>query len=380
MEAAQARSADVVVIGGGIVGTSAAALLAKEGARVIVVEREGLASAASGANSGLVQHPFDPILAGLYRETVELYRELSLTSANFKLGAWPAGMLFVSEREDAARFLAEDVRAEFPDLSVEILEGAALREVEPALAPDLWACRVDIGYPVWPGASTYAYASLAEERGVTIRLGRAAALNLEGDRVSGITLHGQLIEARQVLVAAGPWSPQVIDPTGTWRPIKSLWGAVVEVELAHAPTHALEQAGIEASIGAGAGEHGPRDHVFSLMSMPGVSVAGSTFLDAEPDPRAWAEPILRLAARFVPAVVDAPIRGVRACPRPWSADGLPLVGAVPGRDGLFVCAGHGPWGISTGPASARLVADAMLGRAPAIPAELSPARFGLLPD
>ena len=57
--------------------TAAAAFLADGGARVTIVEREGLASGASGANSGVVQHPFDPILASLYRETVELYRDLS---------------------------------------------------------------------------------------------------------------------------------------------------------------------------------------------------------------------------------------------------------------------------------------------------------------
>ena len=67
---------------------------------------------------------------------------------------------------------------------------------------------------------------------------------------------------------------------------------------------------------------------------------------------------------------------MRACPRPLSADGLPLVGAVAGRDNLYICAGHGPWGISTGPATARLVSDLILGRAPSIPPELSPERFG----
>ena len=60
---------DVIVVGGGIVGASAAAFLADGGARVTIVERQGLASGASGANSGVVQHPFDLILAALYRET-----------------------------------------------------------------------------------------------------------------------------------------------------------------------------------------------------------------------------------------------------------------------------------------------------------------------
>lgn len=368
--------ADIVVIGGGIVGTSAAAFLAAAGARVILVEREGLASGASGANSGVVQHPFDPILAALYRSTIELYRELSLTSTSFKLADHPAGMLFVTEREDAAREEAAIVAAAFPELRVDVLDDGALRELEPSLAPGLWACRVDIGYPVWPGASTYAYASLAEQRGVTIRMGRAATLSGEGEAISGVVVDGRHISADKVLVAAGPWSPEVIDPSGVWRPIRPLWGSVVEIELANAPRHVLEQAGIQASIGTAAGEHGPRDQDFSLVSVPGVSVVGSTFLDEEPDPREWREPILRFAARFVPGILDAPIRAVRACPRPLSADGLPLIGAVTGRANLYICAGHGPWGISTGPGSARLVTDLMLGRQAAIPRELSPDRFG----
>ena len=372
-------SADVVVIGGGIVGTSAAAFLAEAGQSVILVEREGLASAASGANSGVVQHPFDPILATLYRSTIDLYRELSLTSTSFKLAERPAGLLFVAGHEEAVRDEAASVTAAFPELQADVLDPAALQKLEPSLAPGLWACRVDIGYPVWPGASTYAYATLAEERGVTIRMGRAATLSREGDQVSGVVVDGWHIRSGNVLVAAGPWTPGVIDPGGAWRPVRALWGSVVEIELADAPGHVLEQAGISASIGAAAGEHGPRNHDFSLVSVPGVSVVGSTFLDDEPDPREWREPILRFAARFVPGIIDAPIRGVRACPRPLSADGLPLVGAVPGRGNLYVCAGHGPWGISTGPGSARLVTDLMLGREPAIPDELAPERFGGLP-
>ena len=155
-------SADVVVVGGGIVGAAAAAFLAEAGARVVLVEREGLASGASGANSGSVQHPFDPALAGLYRETVALYRDLSARVPAFHMAPEPAGMLFVSAHERDARRLAGTVGEAFPGLRTEVLEGAALERLEPALAPGLWACRIDIGYPVLPSASTYAYATLAE--------------------------------------------------------------------------------------------------------------------------------------------------------------------------------------------------------------------------
>lgn len=373
---------DVVVIGGGIVGTAAAALLSMAGAKVTLVEREGLASGASGANSGVVQHPFDPILAGLYGETVTLYRELSAADLGFQLGASPAGMLYVSEDEAAVRRVDAALAETFPDLVREVVSGAGLRLVEPAVAPDLWACRVGIGYPVQPAGSTYAYAALAERSGGTIRLGRAATLDLCGDTVVGVVVDGSRIEADAVLVAAGPWSPELVDPSGRWLPIQYRWGVVVEVELATGPRHVLEEAEIDAVIGAApdgrplAFDPDEALEDFSLVPLAGLASVGSTFLARQPDPAAWVERLLLRASRFVPSVAEAPIRGSRACARPQSLDGRPLVGRVPGRRGLFICAGHGAWGISTGPASARLVVDQILGRDPLIPEALDPGRFG----
>lgn len=114
----------------------------------------------------------------------------------------------------------------------------------------------------------------------------------------------------------------------------------------------------------------------SVVTAGGATAIGSTFLEEEPDPSAWTERILLRAATFVPAVLEAPIRETRACARPLAADGRPLIGAVPWLEGLFVCAGHGPWGITTGPASGRQVADLVLGRAPAISLAFDPGRFG----
>ena len=366
---------DAVVIGGGIVGAAAAAFLAEAGATVTLFERAGLASGASGANSGIVQHPMDPALVPLYRRTVQLYRELSRAEAGFRLADEPAGMLFVS-RERAA---ADGIAASFPHLATEILEGRDLATLEPALAPDLVGCRVPIGYPIPPSASTYGYATVAERRGVTVRSGRAATPTIKAGRVTGVTVDGQLVSADQVLVAAGPWTPDVVDPSGRWRPIRALWGVVVELELAPPPRFVLEEAEIDAVIGPAGGISGPDPRPsfdFSLVTAAGVSSVGSTFLDDEPDPADWIVPLLTRARGFVPAVDAAPIRGVRACARPISLDGRPLIGAIPGIDGLFVCAGHGPWGISTGPASAELVVDRMLGRDVDIAPELDAARFG----
>ena len=76
----------------------------------------------------------------------------------------------------------------------------------------------------------------------------------------------------------------------------------------------------------------------------------------------------------MPGLRRAEVVGLRTCARPQSFDRRPLLGEIPGREGLWAAAGHGPWGISTGPASARVVADALLGRAQ-IPEPLSVGRF-----
>jgi glycine/D-amino acid oxidase-like deaminating enzyme len=121
---------------------------------------------------------------------------------------------------------------------------------------------------------------------------------------------------------------------------------------------------------------GGTDLDFSLVTADGATALGSTFLDDEPAAEALVERLRANGARFVPALADAVVDGVRSCARPVSFDRRPIVGRLPGIDGAYVAAGHGPWGISSGPATARMVADLVLGLEPRIPAALDPARFG----
>jgi glycine/D-amino acid oxidase-like deaminating enzyme len=232
---------------------------------------------------------------------------------------------------------------------------------------------------------------MAERRGVAIRLGRAAMPAFDQARCIGVQVEGRLEPAGAVVVAAGPWTPAIVDPTGTWRPIVPRWGVVVETLLADPPRHPMEEAEMDEALGTGEAaadhddveladghEHGTDpEPEFSLITAAGASAVGSTFLAREPSPPDWTERLLERAVTFVPGILDAPIREVRACARPASIDSHPIVGAVPWAEGLYVAAGHGPWGISTGPASARQVADLVLGRRPVIDPAFSAGRFGM---
>ncbi len=347
---------DVAIIGGGIIGTSAAAFLAQAGRSVVLVERESIAAGASGRNSGVLQHPYDPLLARLHRRAVELYLELAESEPDFEVGAQPAGLLMVGpdgeELREACRLMALD----HPDLSPQHLSADELRRLEPSIAEGMGACRLATGHPVVPAAATMAYARTAERSGAVLRLGSAAQPWLSGDEVRGVALDGgERLSAGQVLIAAGPWSPALVPGWQAAPPIRSTYGVVVSTRLNDPPGHVLEELGIDpASSGV------PTS--FSLVTAGGPSSVGSTFLDERPVAEELQAMLLRNAARFVPAIEKAEPIGVRVCARPVSFDGRPLIGAVESIEGLFVCAGHGPWGMSTGPATARLIADVMLGR------------------
>ena len=362
---------DVAVVGGGIVGCSLAALLAEGGAKVRLYERDEVAAAASGRNSGSLQHPMDEALTALHEASLRLYAGLG---HGFELPAEPAGVLVVSDDRTVLEADRDELAARFPELAPEWLEGDdAGRRRSRRSGPGSRPTGSRPGRPVPPAAAARAWAERARAAGAELRIGAAVdRVDVRDGRAAGVVTGGETEPAGAVVVAAGPWTPQVVDPGGGWRPIAARWGVVAEVRLAAPPVHMLEQAGVkELTSPSGRGSR-----IFSAVTLNGVSAIGSTFTPAEPDPAAVAPEVLERALRFLPALAGAEALSVRACPRPASRDGRPLLGPLQGVDGLHVASGHGPWGISLGPGSAELVADGLLGRGGAVPAELAASRFG----
>ncbi|HEX6128687.1 MAG TPA: FAD-binding oxidoreductase [Candidatus Limnocylindria bacterium] len=378
-------SVDVAVIGGGIIGTSAAAMLAERGLRVTLFEATSMGAGASGRNLGVLQHPFDPVLAPLYHDSMDRYRRLAGEDGGLDLPASPVGLLMLNADADAARAQATRLAAALPELQPSFLDPDAVALAEPSLARGFAACRLETGHPIPPAAATAAWALRAERLGVDPRVGEGAEPVVEGGRVAGVRLSGgEIIPAGSVLVAAGPWTPPLVDATGGWQPIVRTWGVTVQVELDAAPRHVVEQDEVDAvnrparaaERAAAAGEEAEPESLFSMASAAGVTTLGSTFLPAEPEPEPIARLLLRRGAGYLPALAAAPVVEVRLCARPQSLDGRPFIGPLPWAEGLHVCAGHGPWGISTGPGSAALAVESLVaGSAAGIPGALRADRF-----
>lgn len=371
------RSPDVAVIGGGIIGCSAAAMLAERGARVTLYEATAIGAGASGRNLGAIQHPFDAILAALYHDSLDRYRQLAAGDDGFTVPEHPAGVLMINRDADASRAQVAELTAAVPELEAEYLDPDAVAAAEPSLVPGFAACRLATGYPIPPASATAAWARLAERLGAEIRLGAVAEPWLVGGSTRGVRLaDGSTVASDAVLIAAGPWTPGLVEPSGEWAPIRRTWGVTVQLDLgAAAPRHVVEEDEVvavnrpvvaEARAAANAPEADPPS-LFSIASAAGISTLGSTFLPTERDPAHIARLLIDRGATYLPAIGTAPVLEIRTCARPQSADGRPFIGPVRDVEGLFVCAGNGTWGISTGPGSSALAVAAILDGTPPPP-------------
>lgn len=337
---------DVVVVGAGIVGCAAAAYLAQAGVRVAVFDAGSIGAGASGRNAGLVEHPFDRDQAALHDETVAILRDV-LGEA---FPAQPTGALLLFEDERGAE-QAVRAAAAFPELAPELLSPDAVVATEPSVRPGLWGCWMQTGYPVRPEAAVRRFADLARDRGATIVTDTPVALLRDGDgTVRGVAADGDAHRADVVLVAAGAASSALVDPTGQWQPVRPLWGVSVNLDSAVQPRLPLMDGQDEGGVPS----------AFSLIPTPGELALGSTWLADEPDGAPWAARLLADAATYWPSAADATVADVRVCARPHSFDGRPLLGRVAGHSTLWTATGHGGRGVSTGAATARLIAQAIV--------------------
>jgi D-hydroxyproline dehydrogenase subunit beta len=386
---------DVVVVGGGIIGASCAYELARAGASVTIVEREELASGASGRNQGLWLLPDHPAAVPMARLSLQAYLELADDAPlPISMDREPVGVIQVAEDAEqipGAREAIEHVRAHGVD--VDELDQGSLFELEPLVGPDIAAAWLrHEGYRTDPAALTVALGLLARAHGATIRRHLSArSIVVDGERASGVVTDEGRIDADVTVVAAGPWSGRVLDPIGFRLPVSGARGWLVRVGPLPDPLrHLIEGGWRDAEHWGWAAESmtvrrvldgGLAEPSVSSLLHPHVSdgtlLIGSTkqeWLTPEPDSTVAVLQLLRAATRIVPSLADAPVLSSWWGIRPLSPDGLPLIGAL--ANGLVVATGHGSEGVILGAGTGRLVASMALGTEPPFdPAPFDPVRF-----
>jgi glycine/D-amino acid oxidase-like deaminating enzyme len=353
----------VVICGGGVIGACTAWFLSRRQVEVVVIERTGVACAASGKSGGFLALDWcdGTPLAPLARRSFALHAELAA-----KLGGWDY------RRLDTLGIAASARRA---------LRGSAA-------LPD-WVARdavlqqqlgtTETTAQVHPEKFTRGMMDAAIAQGARLQIGEVTGLVRDGDRVRGVLVGGGALDADAVLLAVGPWSLLACQ----WLPLPPVYGlkghSVIVQSGAAASPHALF---VECETEDGA-VHAPEvfprpDGTTYVCGLPGQAPLPLDPAEVVTDAAAQAT-LNAMLRRFAPRLAEAEVVAAQACYRPVTQDGLPLMGAVPGVAGAYVATGHSVWGMlnapATGEAMAALIVEgrAAIDLAPFDPARLPPA-------
>ncbi len=359
-----APAPDVLIIGGGIMGTASAWELARHGARVTVLERSVPGAEASSAAGGILgaqseAHQPGPLteLCLASRARYERFAHTLASETKIDVGYRACGVMHVElERKKANALVKASAWQKTRKLKLETLTAKAIAALEPELSPKLvGGVRFADDARVEPKALLRALHIAALARGVKFQSGAfVRRVVVEGERAVGVELDGgKVLRASNVVVAAGSWT-SLIDglglPAGRVVPAR---GQILELEL---------PAPVLSNVVFGPGAYlVPRDD--------GRLLVGSTLEFVGYEKRVTASAVRDLlthAIALVPALGNAEIRDTWSNFRPYTEDELPLLGATRIAS-LFLSTGHYRNGILLAPISAEIVRAAVLGQRAPVP-------------
>lgn len=379
-----AETADLVVVGGGIIGCAVVhhlAALAPRSTRIVLLDRGPIAGATSGSCMGhLMVTPDDAEHYTFTATSVRLWRELHERCGGFDYN--PTGALYLAENdEDAALFPVLQQQFTSNGDAAEVLDRGQLHELEPGLADDLPGALFYRGDGVvlpMPACGAMLREAARHDANVAVRAGCAVtAFRRDGDRIAAVeTTHGT-ISTRNAVIAAGVWTPELAAMLGVPRlPIHARAGnlAITGHHATPIRTQLLEIAYIRFAHGAARVDptrtDDPGGHAVNMQPQTnGGCLIGSTRqfrgMDRTLNRELLHRSLLR-AQRFAPGLRTAPIVRTWVGLRPYSIDNKPLIGPWPGLSGLWLASGHEGLGISLAPITGLLLAQQILGQPTAI--------------
>lgn len=350
-------SADVVIVGGGVIGLTVARALALRGVRdVCLVERGNLGTEASWAAAGMLLPQVEadaqdeffnlacqsrdlyPAFAAALREETGIDVELDTTGTLYLA-------LTEHDHEEIEKRYDWQTRAGF---SVERLSATEARDLEPCISEStLGALRFPKDIQVENRRLLSALANSVKKLGVTtLTQTTVDSLLFEGDRVHGVQTSRGSISCSKVVIAAGSWS-SFIKTSSPIPKIEPVRGQMVCLEAKPQLTrHVI---------------YSPRGYL--VPRQDGRLLAGSTSEKAGFAKCVTAggiATILRNALEISAAIADLPVADTWAGLRPRAPDGLPVLGPCGGIDGLFCATGHYRNGILLAPLTGELISEAIV--------------------
>ena len=381
---------EIIVIGGGVIGSSITYYLSKMGKKVLMIEKKDNCSGSAGASDGVV---------GYHTKKPGLQMELAIRSiAMFEELSKELGM-DIEYRKDCGGMQPAETKLEWEILSEIVKEqrqsGVDIRmisieeacKIEPQLNPDLYgALYSPTSGKVNPIRLTFAYVQAAKRLGAQVLSNTEVTdVLVKMGRVMGVETSKGTYYADQVIDAAGSWAAEIAAMAGVDLPIRPRKGQLfiteplgpfMDVTLQCARYNVIkfkpEAVGDKAVLRMGAS-------LSIEQTENGGLVVGSTreFVGYDRENTLEAmEVTMRRAMRFFPALKDVNIIRAFAGLRPFTPDGIPVIGEVEKLPGFFVAAGHEGDGIALAPITGKLMAELLVQGKSSYPLEaFSPNRF-----
>lgn len=362
----------IVVVGGGIVGAGAAYELACRGVHVTLVDGEdkGYATqAGAGIVSGISARERRPAFDALVRPAIARYPDLVARLAEDGVansGYGPTHGLVVAqpqEQESLRRLFSRLVEDWSDDPgragSFELLRPGDPGRLFPAIDERLSAIHLRSAARVDGRRFRASLREALQRRGGEVVVGHAVPV-LEKGRARGVTVGATRLAADAVILCTGAWAPELVR-----EQLPHLGVAPQRGQIIHLAVPGQEPGDWPFIVGY---------HSHYLLPFADRVVVGATRETGSGfDYRFTAQgvhEVLSEALRIAPGLAPATVREMRIGFRPLSEDGLPVVGPVPGVEGLVLATGTGPSGLTIGPFCGALAAGLALGEPP--PLDLSP--------
>ncbi|MFF6961607.1 FAD-dependent oxidoreductase [Streptomyces sp. NPDC008317] len=375
------RSADVVIVGAGIIGAAVARKLAMGGFRVTVLDRGASAGGTSSSGEGnILVSDKGPgaeldlaVLSGrLWTEfAAELGEELGPGFPGLEFEA-KGGLVVATTGEGADALLAFASTQRKAGVDARAVTAAEAAELEPDLTPRVEAA---VFYPgdaqVQPAVATEALLASARRHGARVRQGVTVLGGVvDRGRLVGVETTAGRFAAEHTVVAAGPWSAEVAAGLGVRLPVLPRRGTVlVTARMPHRVRHKVYDADYVGAVESG-------DAALQTSSVVESTAAGTVLIGSSRERRGFDERIEaavvgELAAKAMllfPFLADVPVMRAYGGFRPFVPDHLPVIGPDPRLPGLWHATGHEGAGIGLAPGTAELIGALMTGAEPEIPA------------
>lgn len=355
--------ADVVVIGGGVIGSSIAMHLARMGAgHVVLLEKDHLASGASGRSGAMVrEHYLHPTLVRMAQESSQVFHNFAEVIGGDARFVRTGRIILLADWDSAAGRANVAMNREL-GVNIQTISSSEIAGLVPQMSTEGVALGVyepDSGYAD-PIATTCAFAQQARERGATIATGcRVAGFRVVSGRLAGVETESGLIETNAAVVATGPWTNWLAAPLGEPLPIMPL-----RVQMVHLrrppPLESFTPTVIDQTNGA---YYRQNAGLYTLMGGEAPEDMGEVVnpdaygLNAEHDTitRYWQ----RARLRFPDFAATTPQGGYGSL-YDMTPDGNPILDMSGAVEGLYWAVGFSGHGFKLSPVIGRMMAELVL--------------------